>query len=152
MRLPEEKKVVPVMASADIGAGVDASSINMSKYHRVAFVCTFGSLVDDAVLKVYSGAAAGEKTTARTFSYAVGGAVIGSEGCDVLGEESENDALTLTAANYSNRMLIIEIVGTGLLHRWLTLSLSNAATSGACNIVAILEPRYTCNKSASALS
>lgn len=154
MRLPEEKKVVPVMALDTIGNGGDADSINMSKYHRAAFVITFGTLVGDAVLTVYSGESAGDKSSARTFSYALGGAAIGSEGCDVIGEADTSDALTLTAATYTDKMLIVEVDGAKmpLLHNWLTLSLSDAGTSGSCDVLAILEPRFMGYRSESALS
>lgn len=156
MKFAEKYKVVPVMASDDINAGVDSDSINMSKFHSCAFVLTFGTLSGDAVLTVYSGATDGAKTSALTFHYALGSAAIGSASCDVLGADATASSLTLTAATYTDKMLIVEVDAADMdvanKEEWLTLSLSNAANSGSCDIVAYLEPRYTGNCSASALA
>lgn len=161
MRLPEEKKIVPILASEDYGAGVDTDSINMSGYHRATFICTTATIVGDAVLKVYSGASAGTKTSALTFNYAWGNADIGTytnatTAADILGANATSAALTLTGTAYDDRMLIIEVdasdmdVANG--EEWLTIEISSAGTSGFLHIVAILEPRYTDNVSASALA
>lgn len=65
-------------------------------------------------------------------------------------------SLTLTAATYQNKMLVVEVDATDMDvangEEWLTLSLSAAADAGILHAVAILEPRYTKNRSASALA
>jgi hypothetical protein len=156
MRFPEIFKVVPVMASDDINAGVDADSINMKNYHRATFIMTFGTLSGDAVLTVNSGATDGAKTSALTFNYALGSAAIGSALCDVLAAGTAAATLTLTAATYTDKMLIVEVEAAAMdlanEEEWLTLSLSDAAASGTCDVVAILEPRYTGNCSGTALA
>jgi hypothetical protein len=156
MRLPEEKKIVPVMASDDIDAGVDADSINMKNFHRCTYIMTFGTLSGDAVMTVNSGASDGAKTSALTFHYALASAAIGSESCDILAADTKAATLTLTAATYTNKMLIVEVDASDMDvdngEEWLTLSLSDAAASGACDVVAILEPRYTGNVSGTALT
>ena len=156
MRFPEIFKVVPVIASDDINAGVDADSINMKNFLRATFVLLFGTLSGDAVLTVNSGATNGTKTSALSFHYAVGGAALAASSCDVLAADAEAATLTLVAATYTDKMLVIEVevekmdVANG--ENWLTLSLSNAANSGTVDGIAILEPRYTGNSSASALA
>jgi hypothetical protein len=156
MRFPEIFKVVPVMASDDINAGVDADSINMKNFHRATFIMTFGTLSGNAVLTVNSGATDGEKTSALTFNYALGSAAIGAASCDVLAAGTAAATLTLTAATYTDKMLIVEVEAAAMdlanEEEWLTLSLSDAAASGACDVVAILEPRYTGNCSGTALA
>ena len=156
MNFPERYKVVPVMGSDDINAGVDADSINMKNFHKATFIMLFGTLNGDAVLTVNSGATDGAKTSALTFHYALGGAALGAANCDVLAADATSAALTLTAATYTDKMLIVEVdasdMDTANEEEWLTLSLSNAANSGACDVVAILEPRYTGNLSESALA
>lgn len=156
MNFPERYKVVPVMASDDINAGVDADSINMKNYHKATFILLFGTLNGDAVLTVNSGATDGAKTSALTFHYALGGATVGSADCDVLAADATASSLTLTAATYTDKMLIIEVdaadMDTANDEEWLTLSLSNAANSGTCDAIAILEPRYAGNRSESALA
>jgi len=156
MNFAEKYKVVPVMASDDINAGVDSDSINMSKFHRCTFIITFGTLNGDAVLKVYSGATDGAKTSALTFRYALASAAIGSASCDVLAATTAAATLTLTAATYTDKMLIVEVDASAMDiandEEWITLELSAAANSGSCDIVAILEPRYASNCSGTALA
>jgi hypothetical protein len=147
MKLASIYKFVPIINSADINAGVDGDSINMGKAHRVLFVLMFGTLDGNAVLTVNSGATDGAKTSALTFRYALGSAAVGSASADVLGAQTAVSSLTLTAATYSNKMLIIELeadqMDTNNDEEWLTLSLSDAANSGICHAVAIVEPRYS---------
>ncbi len=160
MRLPEEKKIVPVMNTADYNPGVAADSINMKGFHRCSFFMTFGAITGDAVLTVNSGATDGATTSALTFNYALANADIGvntslTVGCDVLGDNATSAALTLTAATYNSRMLVVEVDASDMDvandEDWLTLDISNAASAGICHIVAVLEPRYTGNISRSAL-
>lgn len=162
MRLAEEKKIVPVLYTADYNAGVDFDSINMKNYHRATFIIGFGAITGDAVLTVNSGATAGAKTSALTFHYAAGGAAIGTAvagstaSCDVLGDDATSAALTLTGTTYANLMLVVEVdaadmdVANG--EEWLTASLSSAADAGIAYAFAILEPRYTNNRSATCLA
>ncbi len=156
MRLPEEKKLCYVINTADFNAGVDADSINMKNFHRATFILLFGAITGDAVLTVNSGATDGAKTSALTFHYAVGGAACGSANSDVIAADATSAALTLTAATYQNKMLVVEVDATDMDvangEEWLTLALSDAADAGILHCVAILEPRYTSNRSASALA
>lgn len=155
MRLAENLKVVPVMALDTIGSGGDADSINMARYHHCTFVMTFGTMSGDAVMTVNSGASDGAKTSALTFNYALGGAAIGAADCDVLAADTAAATLTLVAATYTDKMLIVEVRAAAMdlanNEGWLTLSLSNAGTSGTVDVVAILEPRYSSDRSVSAL-
>jgi len=157
MRFSENKKIVPVLLSTDINAGVDCDSINMKSYHHAAFVVLFGAdLSGDAVLTLYSGATDGEKTSALTFSYRYGGAAVGSANCDVLSDEATSEALTCTGTTFVSRMLIIEIdassMDTANNEEWLTLSISDAAAAGYCYVVAFLDPRYASSAGNSALT
>jgi hypothetical protein len=156
MRFPEIYKVVPVIASDDINAGVDADSINMKNFFRATFILLFGTLSGDAVLTVNSGATDGAKTSALTFHYALGGAALGAADCDVLAADATSAALTLTAATYTDKMLIVEVEAVDMDvengENWLTLSLSNAANSGTVDGVCILEAASSKNRSVSALA
>jgi len=161
MRLPEEKKIVPILASEDTGAGVDMDSINMSGFHRATIIITTATVVGDAVLKVYSGATDGAKTSALTFHYATGTASIGTytnatTAADILNADATAATLTLTGTAYDDLMLIIEVDASDMDvandEEWLTVEISNAGTSAYMHAVAILEPRYTDNISASALA
>lgn len=138
---------IPIINSADINDGVDGDSINMKGAHRATFIFMFGTLTGDAVLTINSGATDGAKSSALTFAYALGSAAVGSASSDVLGTEATSSGLTLTAATYSNKMLICQVNASEMdlanNEEWLTASLSSAASAGICECVAYVEPRYS---------
>ncbi len=155
-KLAEEKKIVPVLYTADYGSGVDFDSINMKNYLRCTFVIGFGAIAGDAVLTINSGATNGAKTSALTFHYAWGSAARGSANCDVLAATSTSAALTLTGTAYDNYMLVAEVDASEMdvsnNEAWLTAAISSAGTSGIAFAFAILEPRYTGAQSGTALA
>jgi len=161
MKLAENMKIIPVLALDTIASGGDGDSINMKGFHHCTFILTFGTLSGDAILTVNSGATDGAKTSALTFNYAVGTAVIGTytsaaAAADVLAADTAAATLTLTAASYLDKMLVVEVDASAMDvangEEWLTLSLSNAGSSGAADAVAVLEPRYTSAVSESGLN
>jgi hypothetical protein len=162
MKLVEKQKIVPVMATTDYNNGVVGDSINMAGYHRAAFVILFGAITGDSILTVNSGASNAAKTSALTFKYALGGAAIGTAvagstaSCDVLAATATSAALTLTAATYANKMLIVEVdasdMDTANEENWLTIDIDATASAGIAYMVAILEPRQTGNRSVTALA
>ncbi len=156
--LAEKLKIVPVMNSANVGTGADCDSINMEGFHKATFVFTFGAVTTDIVITPKSGASAGTKTTAVPSNYAAGGAVIGTAvaastaSCDVLAAWTQTDTtVPLTAA--SNKFLVVEFNASAMTtgEPWLTLTVA-AGTGGICHCVAILEPRYSGNRSATCLA
>ena len=158
MKLAEEKKIVPVMNSADVGTGADCDSINMKGFHKATFIFTFGAVTTDITITPKSGASAGAKTTAVPSKYAAGGAVIGTAvagstaSCDVLGAWTATDT-TVPLAAASNKFLVVEFDAASMAEDepWLTVTVA-AGTSGICHCVAILEPRYTSNRSGTCLA
>jgi hypothetical protein len=160
MKLAEEMKIVPLLTSANIGATTDCDSINMSGFHRATFICTCGAFTGDGTFSVNCGTTEGAKTTAVLFKHALGGAAIGTAvagstaSCDVLAAESKTTAIAPTAAiTCTTKMVVIEVdasemdISNG--YEWLTLTA--AATAGILHVVAILEPRYSGNRSATCL-
>ena len=159
MRLAEEKKIVPVLNSTDYGAGVTLDSINMKNHHRATFILTFGAITGNAGMILYSGATAAAATSTCAFDYAIGGAAIASASADVLAAKTTATAasgMTLTAATYASKMLVIEADASNMDvangEEWLHLVIDGSASSGICHAVAILEPRYTSDKSVTALA
>lgn len=154
----EEFKVVPVMNSADVATGADVDSINMAGFHKVTYLFTFGAVTTDITITPKSGASAGTKTTAVASRYAAGGAAIGTavsgsaSSCDVLAAwTATSTTCSLTAA--SNKFLVVEIDASAMTNTepWLTLTVA-ADSAGICHCVAILEPRYTGNRSGTCLA
>jgi len=160
MHLAENLKIVPVASALDLNVGATPAcdSINMKNFHRATFLVQCGTLGGaDAHIYLYSGAADGVCTTALTFRYAFGGAAQGSANCDKLSATTSTAGpLHLTNATYSNYLLIIEVdaAAMGAGHSWLTLRLEDTDTgaTGTVFVTAVLEPRYTGNRSESALA
>ena len=158
MKLVECCKIVPLLTSANIGASTDMDSINMANYHLATIIVTCGATTGDVTFTANAGATEGTKTTAIPFRYALGGAAIGTAvagstaSCDVLGATS--DYVTTVALTSTTKMVVIEVRGdkigaTAPGLNWLTITA--AATAGILHAIAILEPRYTNNRSATAL-
>lgn len=128
--LAQASKIVPILEPQDHQAGVDGDSVNTSRYNHWAFIFLFGELTGDAILTVNSGATAGTKTTAETFRHRATSTDLKNAGGDTLGAESTSAALTLTAATYEDRMLVVEIDADELTagQPWITATLSAAAS------------------------
>ena len=156
MNFPEMKKIVPVGNYLDLSGTKHTDCINMKNYHSAVFIIQLGALgVADSVLTVTSGAADATYTTAETFDYAFGGAATGSANCDVLAASTSAATLALLNATYDNYMLVVEIDASAMTdgQEWLSLAFSDpGSATGNANVTAILEPRYTGNKSITALA
>jgi hypothetical protein len=144
MRFSESYHPVYALKPADHAAGVDFDSINLGLGHTLCFMIAFAALTGDAVLTVNSGATAGTKTTAETFNYRLADAVQGAASGDLFAAWSTSAALTLTAATYANKLLIVEIDARALTdgQNWVTGTLSAAASALNAAVTAIVEPRY----------
>jgi len=146
MKLIERKKIVPVISSADINAGLDGDSINMTNCHHAAFILMFGpSLSGNPIVYLYDGETDGQKTNAKTFSYRYGGAATGSDGSDDFSDEATSAALTCTGTTFVSRCLVIELDAAAMTADcpWLTLSVDDSADAGELTATAFLEPRYS---------
>ena len=143
-RFSENHSIIYVLKPADHQAGVVGDSIHGGKVHRIAFLIQFGSLTGDAVLSIYSGATAATKTTQETFRYRLADAVQGSDTADTFADWSTSSALTLTAATYQNRMLVVEIDMDELTagQPWVTLDLDASASALNAAVAAVADPRY----------
>lgn len=156
----ENYKVVPI--GVDIDFNTDASnlsdSINMKNYHRATFLIQLYDIgTASPVLYLYSGATDAACTSALTFRYAFGSAAQGSASCDVLADWSTSAALTLTHGTYDNYLLIVDIKADEMDlandEDWLTLDFTDpGGATGQAIVLAVLEPRYMGNQSATALT
>lgn len=161
MRLAEEKKIVPVLSDGDLNAGatLDGDSINMKNFHHATFIVGLQTLAGaSSHVKVFSGATDAAKTSALTFNYAFGGAAAAAASADVLAAWATSADLTLTHTTYDNYMLVIEVDAADMdlanEEEWLTIEFSDPDTGSTGNVQvhAVLEPRYTGNRSATALA
>ena len=145
MRLSEFYGIVPVIEADDYGsAGIDGDSFKLSGAHWATVLLTFGEITGNSVLKVYSGASAGTKTTALTFTYRVSSADYKAASADQYGAAATSAALTLTAASYDHRTILIEIDPAAITdgEPWITVELDATATALNVAAFALLQPRY----------
>ena len=156
--LAEQKHIVPLLTSANTGSGVDCDSINMKGFHKATIIFTNGATSGSAVLKIYSGADEGAKTSLMPFKHAYGGAAVGSDSSDYLSAWADVVAasgLTLASATFSSKMQVFEIDASDMDiangEEWLTAEISAAGTSGITHAIAVLEPRYKSNRAATVL-
>jgi len=158
MEFAEQYKVVPVGHALDISSTVDSDSINMKGFHKATFIITIDTLgTASSVLTVNSGATDGAITSALYFDYAFGGAAIASADCDVLAATTNANTLSITYGTYSDYMLVVEVdasaMDTANEEEWLTLRFTDPGTAtGTVDVIAILDPRYTGNRSDTALT
>lgn len=138
--LAQATKIVPILEPQDHQAGVDGDSVNTAVYNHVAFILLFGELTGDTILTINSGATAGAKTTAETFRYRATSTDLKNAGGDTLGTEATSAALTLIAATYEDRMLVVELDADELTEGqpWVTLTLSAAASELFVSITAVM--------------
>ncbi len=146
MRLSETYKKVPLLASANINAGVDSDSINMKDFHAASFDIIFGPSYAGAgaIIKLFSGVSVGAKTTAMTFAYRYTGGAIKAASADILTTEATSAALQIATATMVNRLLVIEVDASQMTldHSWLTMEIGAEADAGEMTIMAHLVPRY----------
>lgn len=150
MRFSERYKVIPLTRSANVTtAGVDSQSVFMGRMHECAFLLNFGAITADDVLKVYVGAATATKTTAIAFKYRHAAADTNAALSDTYGAATDvaSSGLTLTAATFDNKLLIVEIDSQAIADStpWVTLEIAGSATAQNVSIVAIARPRQGSN-------
>lgn len=160
MTFMENYKIVPVGVDIDFNTAASnlSDSINMKNYHRCTYLIQLYDIgTASPVLYLYSGATDAACTSALTFRYAFGSAAQGSSNCDVLAAWSTSSALTLTHGTYDNYLLVVDILASEMDlandEDWLTLDFTDpTGATGQAIVIAILEPRYTGNCSATALA
>lgn len=172
MKLAEEKKVVLVASALNYTTGATqvTKGINMKGYHHATFLIDIGTMGGgDSTLKAYSGATDDitALTSAIAFKYAYGASTsifagagtTPASGADKLAAETTVVAATglvIDQGTYPNFMLQVEVDASAMDvnngEEWLYLQFTDGGSAtGVCTIFAILEPRYTGNRSGTAL-
>jgi len=127
----ENHNIVYSLKPGDHQAGVDGDSVKFGGMERVVFMIQMAALTGSAILKFFSGATAGTKTTALTFRFRLADAVQGSATADTFGDWTTSAALTLTDGTYDNKMLLVEIEETEMTDAepWLTPEIGSEASA-----------------------
>ena len=150
-KLYEVAAIIPLIPEAtDINPGVDLDSFKMANFERCCVLIQFSAaLTGDNVLVVNVGAAADAKTTTMTFRYRLGSAAPKVATADVYGTEATSAALTLAAATYQGKTLLIEFTAAEVQAaaeayaipfdgNWITIGLDGSASVGTAMAWAIL--------------
>jgi len=145
-------QVIPLLAPADYQAGSqDFDSINMGRLHKVDIVITFGVITgNDPVIKLYSGATAGTKTTELAWKYRKSNADTPAASADVFGSRTSvatgGTGLTFAdSGDYNARTLWIEFMSDQMTdgEEWLTVETDDGSASALfMAAIAIGWPRY----------
>ena len=146
MRLSETLIFVPLIEAKDYGsAGIDSDGVNLGLVNAFTASFVFGLITGNSILKVYAGATAA-KTTAIAFNYRFGAADYKAALADTLGDPIAvaSTGLTLTAATFDHRHVIIEIDPDTMptTKPWVTFELDATATVLAVGAVGVCDPRY----------
>jgi hypothetical protein len=158
MRLSEEFKIVPLLEPEDHQAGATAfDSICLKNYKWCSIIINFGELTGDEVLTIHSGATTGADSADAYFDYAYTGADLKTTGGDIITVKSDGTpvaTLTLTAATFEDRLLILEIDPATLTdgYDWISVVTSGAGTEVLMSAVAILTPKYAPSDAHTAIS
>lgn len=141
MRILDTLAVIPIFEPLDAQAGLDADSFKLQNVAEADIVLMFGAVTGDAVLSVYCGATAAAKTTKIPFRYRLSSGDFKAASADLYAAEA-TDAdgdLTLTAATYDHRVLVIHLDSAEVPEAkpWITLVLDATASVLLCSGLAI---------------
>ncbi len=146
-RFSESLILIPVVEAKDYGsAGIDFDSVHLGRLHSLTFAINFGALTGNSVLKVSVGATEGAKTTDVAFNYRIGGGAFKAASADILGDINAvtSAGLTLTAATFQHKLVVIELdadAGTDG-KPWVTLSIDATATVLNVGGIGLGRPRH----------
>lgn len=133
MRAIDTHCVVPILEPLDSQNGIEADSFHSGRAAHWDCILQFGAVTGDSVLTVYCGATAGAKTTAIPFRYRLSAGDYKAASADLFDASDTTDAdgaLTLTAATYDHRLLVIMLDSAEIPDGkpWITLDVNNASS------------------------
>jgi hypothetical protein len=150
-RLSERQNIVFLVDPQNHqSAGIDGDSFHVGRLFSFSIVVQFGELTGNAVMSLYSGATNGTKTTQERFRYRLADAELKTATGDQWGDLTTIAAgagLTLTAATYEDKELVIEMEGDEFTdgQPWITLEFTSAASELFVSAVMVGEPRFRAN-------
>ncbi len=146
-RISEQHIIIPMNESKDTGsAGIDFDSVYMGRLHSLSVCIPMGAITGNSILKVSCGATEGTKTTDIAFSYRFGGGDFKAASADILAAPVAvaSTGLTMTAATFDHRLLVIEIDSDTVTdgQPWVTVSVDSTATAFNSAAIGIGYPRH----------
>lgn len=154
-------QTIPLLAPADYQAGSqDLDSINMGRLHAVRILIQLGAITgNDPVIKLYTGATAGTKTTEMAFKYRLSTVDTPAASADVFGARTAiaagGNGLTFAdSGDYNLRTIEIDVMADQLPdgHDWLTVQTDDGSASALfMSAIAIGVPRHAQDTALTAL-
>ncbi len=149
-RISESRIIIPLNEAKDTGsAGIDFDSVHMGRLHSLSVCIAMGAITGNSILKVACGATEGTKTTDIAFKYRFGGGDFNAASADILGAATAvtSSGLTMTAATYDHRLLVIELDSDTVTdgQPWVTVYVDSTATVFLGAAIGIGIPRYEGN-------
>ncbi len=149
-RISEQHIIIPMNEAKDTGsAGIDFDSVHMGRLHSLSVCIPMGAITGNSILKVSCGATEGTKTTDIAFKYRFGGGDFKAASADILGAATAvaSTGLTMTAATYDHRLLVIEIDADTVTdgQPWVTVSVDATASVFLGAAIGIGYPRHQSN-------
>ncbi len=146
-RLSESHIVIPLCEAKDYGsAGIDFDSVHMGRIHSLSVCIDFGAITGNSILKVSHGATEGTKTTDVAFAYRFAGGDYKAASADILAAPVAvaSTGLTLTAATYDHRLVVVEVDADTITEGqpWLTVSIDATASVMLCGAIGVGMPRH----------
>lgn len=146
-RISEQHIIIPMNEAKDTGsAGIDFDSVHMGRMHSLSVCIPFGAITGNSILKVSTGATEGTKTTDIAFKYRFGGGDFKAASADILAAPVSvaSTGLTLTAATFDHRLVVIEVDADNITdgEPWLTVSVDSTASVFLSAAIGIGYPRH----------
>lgn len=148
MALSESLAILPLVEPIDgAGAAKVSDAVDLSKYNEVTLVLIFGAITGNSILTVYNdstAALATALTTAIPFKYRFGAADFKATLADTYGDATavESTGLTLTAATFDHRTILIDIDPATLSDRYLAVNIDATANPILQAGILIGKPRH----------
>ena len=151
MRLSETLQFVPVVETeAYGGAGTDSDAIDASRFSSMTYVFSFGDITGNSTLIFYAAPTAA-LAVAKTgyeiaFKYRLAAAAVRATLADTFGDPVTvaSSGLTLTAATFDNKLMLVEIDcdQLGSSNRFLVFAVSATANPMDLSVTVVGKPRY----------
>jgi hypothetical protein len=142
-RFSESAVFATMIESKDYGsAGIRGVSVHMGKVDSISVLLSFGALTGNSILTCNASAARALTTTAIAFGYRLGAATFTNAGATLQDQFGDVIAvaaagLTLTAATFQHKQVVIEFDSDSFTDAKPWLSLNIDATATVLNVAGV---------------
>lgn len=148
----QENLIIPLCVDAtSVTSNVEMDSFSMEGYNQATILIVHSAaLTGNSILTVECASTDSGDSSDATFHYRYGGAAAASASADILSADATSSALTLTAATYQGRLIVLELLASELpvsgstVYENVTVDWDGTASAGTVTAIAILsQPRHS---------